>query len=287
MCIAAWPTFTLQVAASSTARDQPVSSHRPYSAPVTVAPPVPAEADAPIIIAPPPNAAVRLCTWHKRARAYQHLTLPSGRFARDPDASVRLPKATTVAVSLLPFALLLAQPPPPSPRLPNERLPSQPPRASSTTARCHPQPPAPMGSSSAGSALGQGLGFAGGLLLALCLVPELWHVYRNRCADDLSWAWMVLYTGGLALSTAYLIMVDALAAWTPMVVEIAMVSTIHTCAGRRCCCLDLPYARLHMCVCVHACVHAPWCAACMRAGLVPYACLRPPKLAGRTHGYSA
>lgn len=69
-----------------------------------------------------------------------------------------------------------------------------------------------------GNALANGLGF-----YMLYLAPELWHVARNRCADDLAWSWMFLYVLGLGASTAYLIMVDALAGWSTMLIEIAMV----------------------------------------------------------------
>lgn len=71
--------------------------------------------------------------------------------------------------------------------------------------------------------LADGLGFAGGLLLAVCLAPELWHVYSTRSAEDLAWSWMLTYLIGLSLTMVYLLMEGALAGWTTMLVEMAMV----------------------------------------------------------------
>jgi uncharacterized protein with PQ loop repeat len=53
------------------------------------------------------------------------------------------------------------------------------------------------------------LGTLGGLLLSVCLLPQLWRIWKTRSAADLDYGWMALYGAGLAVNTAYLILVKA------------------------------------------------------------------------------
>jgi uncharacterized protein with PQ loop repeat len=41
-------------------------------------------------------------------------------------------------------------------------------------------------------------------VLAGCLVPQLWKLYRTRSAQDLSYLFLMLYNLGLLLSFIYL-----------------------------------------------------------------------------------
>jgi len=85
------------------------------------------------------------------------------------------------------------------------------------------------------------VGYAGGAALALCLIPQVAKIVITRSARDISVAWSILYLIGLSLSMAYLIMKDAMAAWLPIIVEVAGCLLIlvlklfyeHTAAGRR------------------------------------------------------
>lgn len=40
------------------------------------------------------------------------------------------------------------------------------------------------------------IGGIGGAILAFCLLPQLWKMYRTRSAEDLSMPFIVLYTVG-------------------------------------------------------------------------------------------
>ena len=53
------------------------------------------------------------------------------------------------------------------------------------------------------------LGTLGGLLLSLCLLPQLLNMWKTRSASDLSFGWLALYGAGLALNTAYLVLARA------------------------------------------------------------------------------
>jgi len=66
-------------------------------------------------------------------------------------------------------------------------------------------------------------GWAGGLLLAICLVPETLSVYSDRKTDQLRYEWLFLYALGLASTFTYLVLIGAIAAYVPMLAELANV----------------------------------------------------------------
>jgi hypothetical protein len=63
------------------------------------------------------------------------------------------------------------------------------------------------------------LGYVGGGVLALCLVPQIARLVVNRSARDVSALWSLLYMSGLALTFVYLYFQGAIAAWIPLIVE--------------------------------------------------------------------
>jgi len=85
------------------------------------------------------------------------------------------------------------------------------------------------------------LGYTGGGLLAVCLIPQIAKLLITRSARDISLAWTLLYLSGTALTLVYLILEGAMAAWIPLVIETAacLLTLIlkllfdHTKLGRR------------------------------------------------------
>ena len=65
------------------------------------------------------------------------------------------------------------------------------------------------------------LGYTGGGLLAVCLIPQIAKLLITRSARDISLAWTLLYLFGTALTLVYLILEGAMAAWIPLVIETA------------------------------------------------------------------
>ncbi|WIA40637.1 hypothetical protein OEZ86_013973 [Tetradesmus obliquus] len=64
------------------------------------------------------------------------------------------------------------------------------------------------------------LGYLGGCILALSLVPQVIKLLLTRNAADISLMWSLLYLLGSALSFIYLVLLGAVAAWVPIVVEL-------------------------------------------------------------------
>lgn len=65
------------------------------------------------------------------------------------------------------------------------------------------------------------IGAIGGAVLAACLCPQLWRLYKTRSARDLSYMYLFLYNTGLALTFVYLFYEEAVAGWVCMLLELA------------------------------------------------------------------
>jgi uncharacterized protein with PQ loop repeat len=84
------------------------------------------------------------------------------------------------------------------------------------------------------------IGYVGGGLLAVCLIPQIVKLLITRSARDISLAWSFLYLTGTALMLWYLILEGAVAAYIPLIIEtIACLLTLvlkllfdHTRLGR-------------------------------------------------------
>jgi uncharacterized protein with PQ loop repeat len=72
----------------------------------------------------------------------------------------------------------------------------------------------------------EAVGYAGGGVLALCLVPQIARLVVNRSARDVSALWSLLYVIGLVLTFIYLYFQGAIAAWIPLIIEMAGCITI-------------------------------------------------------------
>lgn len=64
------------------------------------------------------------------------------------------------------------------------------------------------------------IGYVGGVVLAVSLVPQLVKSFRDRSTSDLSYTWQIVYIIGLWLNFAYFILVGAVAAWITLIFEI-------------------------------------------------------------------
>lgn len=64
------------------------------------------------------------------------------------------------------------------------------------------------------------IGYIGGALLAACLFPQFYLIYCTGSARDISLGWTILYVVGLSFSLAYLVLLEALAGWVSMLIEL-------------------------------------------------------------------
>ncbi|EGF81318.1 expressed protein [Batrachochytrium dendrobatidis JAM81] len=65
-------------------------------------------------------------------------------------------------------------------------------------------------------------GYSGGVFLGLCAIPQLYVMWKNRSAKDVSMLWILCYTIGLVLTMTYMIMLNAWAGVIPIIVQIVL-----------------------------------------------------------------
>lgn len=70
------------------------------------------------------------------------------------------------------------------------------------------------------------LGYVGGIVLAVALLPQVLHTYRTRSTADISYSWQIIYLLGLVLNFVYFVLVGAVAAWVTLTVEMTFASCL-------------------------------------------------------------
>ena len=79
-----------------------------------------------------------------------------------------------------------------------------------------------VSSTSSGSPASNALGTIGGVLLSICLMPQLYRIYKTRSTTDISLYYTLTYAAGLAFNLAYLVLENALVGWIFITVELAL-----------------------------------------------------------------
>jgi uncharacterized protein with PQ loop repeat len=64
------------------------------------------------------------------------------------------------------------------------------------------------------------IGLMGGVLNALCLIPQLAHMFKTRDASGLHKRYFFISLCGFVLDMIYLVSINAWAAWSPMAVTV-------------------------------------------------------------------
>lgn len=63
------------------------------------------------------------------------------------------------------------------------------------------------------------LGFIGGIILSICMLPQLTLMYKTKSAKDLSLLFTVLYSIGLVMTAVYMTLIRAWAGAIPVWIE--------------------------------------------------------------------
>lgn len=67
----------------------------------------------------------------------------------------------------------------------------------------------------------EAIGYAGGLLIAISLLPQVIHTLRTKSTRDISYGYQTSYIAGCILSYAYFVLVQATAAWVCLTFELS------------------------------------------------------------------
>lgn len=64
------------------------------------------------------------------------------------------------------------------------------------------------------------VGYIGGFVAAVALIPQVVHTYKTQSSGDLSYVWQATYLTGLAFDLCYMLMLQATAGWVTLTIEI-------------------------------------------------------------------
>ena len=67
----------------------------------------------------------------------------------------------------------------------------------------------------------EAIGYAGGLLIAISLLPQVIHTLKTKSTHDISYGYQTTYIAGCILSYAYFVLVRATAAWVCLTFELS------------------------------------------------------------------
>ncbi|KAJ3357061.1 hypothetical protein GGF32_001183 [Allomyces javanicus] len=70
------------------------------------------------------------------------------------------------------------------------------------------------------------IGYVSGGILAVCLIPQIHHVWHTRSATDISYWWSLLNFLGTAGSLVYLALINAVAGWASCAVEMVLLAVL-------------------------------------------------------------
>lgn len=66
------------------------------------------------------------------------------------------------------------------------------------------------------------IGYSSGFILSICLIPQIYKVITNWCAQDISYLWQFLYFFGLLLNIIYCYLENIIPILIPAILEISL-----------------------------------------------------------------
>ena len=67
------------------------------------------------------------------------------------------------------------------------------------------------------------VGYSGGIILSICLVPQIYKIYRTKQVENISYSWQILYITGISLHLYYAIYYDLLPIYIPTIIELILI----------------------------------------------------------------
>ena len=70
------------------------------------------------------------------------------------------------------------------------------------------------------------IGIAGGAILSICCIPQIYAIYKSKSAGDVSITFTVMYFLGLLLTTIYMCLLQAWAGAGPLLLETVLAALL-------------------------------------------------------------
>lgn len=67
------------------------------------------------------------------------------------------------------------------------------------------------------------IGYSGGIILSICLLPQIYKIIKTKHVDNISYIWQILYIIGISLHLYYGIYYDLLPIYVPSIIELCLI----------------------------------------------------------------
>ena len=67
------------------------------------------------------------------------------------------------------------------------------------------------------------LGYAGGIILSLCLIPQIYKIINTKEVENISYLWQFMYLTGIGLHLYYAIYYNLLPIYIPTIIELILI----------------------------------------------------------------
>jgi len=72
-------------------------------------------------------------------------------------------------------------------------------------------------------ALVDSIGYSGGIVLSVCLIPQIYTIYKSKKVDNISYIWQIMYIIGVSLHLYYAIYYNLLPIYIPSIIELCLI----------------------------------------------------------------
>ena len=72
------------------------------------------------------------------------------------------------------------------------------------------------------------IGYSGGIILSICLLPQIYSVWKTKQVENISYLWQILYMTGISLHLYYGIYYNLLPIFIPTIIELCLITVLFT-----------------------------------------------------------
>jgi uncharacterized protein with PQ loop repeat len=67
------------------------------------------------------------------------------------------------------------------------------------------------------------IGYSGGIVLSICLIPQIYSIIKTKHVENISYLWQFLYILGISLHLYYAIYYDLSPIYIPTIIELLLI----------------------------------------------------------------
>ena len=68
-----------------------------------------------------------------------------------------------------------------------------------------------------------GIGYSAGIILSICLIPQIYKIYKTKHVENISYLWQIFYILGISLHLYYGVYYDLLPIYIPTIIELIFI----------------------------------------------------------------